>query len=257
MTNFESEFDIDDKIHGIIKSLKALKPIGTSVYDFAYLMKKLFNGDRTLRGMCNFYDLDERFHRDLLLFIMSLLIRSPANRSRYESYPSLVGLPPDEEVGKMNMLDSYRKAKDVCLSASLSNQYFIILRSGFSNFICGDGTLDWLSGSISGHALKGRAIIPLTPWICVYICTPMYMRRSPNWAVFNAAPWMVDWVNDIIQIYSREKLFYRYRPPKLSQAFKRREFLEHSKRSDAFLDMLDNLASMPRSSLFQISGLRW
>ncbi len=257
VTNFESEFDIDDKIHSVIKSLQALKPIGTSVSDFAYLIKKLFKRDRDLRDICRFYDLDQELHRDLLLLIMSLLIRSPANRFRYESYPGLIGLPPNEEVGKMNMMNAYRSAKDTCLYGSLSNQYFVILRAGFGNFICGDGALDWLSANVNGRSLNGRALIPLTPRICIYFCTPMSMRSSPNCAVLNAAPWMVDWINDITQTYSKDQLFYRYQRPKLTEAFKRGEFLAHGKRSDALLDMLDELAGIPRSNPYQISGVRW
>ncbi len=259
VNNFESEFDIDNKIHGILKSLKSMKPRGTNFSDFVDLIRKLFKqkGKKDLRNICRFYDLDENLHRDLLLLMMSLLIRSPASRSRYEAYPSLIGLPPNEDVGKMNMLQAYQSAKRICLSGSLSNRYFVIIRAGFKNFICGDGTLDWISGSIDINRLNGKALIPLTPRICIYFCTPMVMRSSPNCAVFTAPPWMVDWINDITQIYSKEQLFYRYQRPKLTEAFKRRQHLTHSQQSDYLIDMLDELAGIPKPSFFQISGVRW
>lgn len=117
-TNFENEFEIDNNVHTIIGSLQGLKPLGRTPSEFIGMIKLLFKRDRTLRDMCKFYQLDEQLHRKLLLFILSLLLRSPSNRSNYERYPETFGLPPDEEVGKINIAQNYKVAKKICESGS-------------------------------------------------------------------------------------------------------------------------------------------
>lgn len=121
-SNFENEFDVDSEVHDIVAGIRGLKPFGRTPSELFSLLKLIRKKDRTLRDMCKFYHLDEQLHRNLLLFIHSLLIRSPASRSRYESYPGMIGLPPDEEVGKGNMAQNYRIAKKLCLTGLISNQ---------------------------------------------------------------------------------------------------------------------------------------
>lgn len=245
-TNFEEEFDIDNEVHRIIPALEGMKPFGRTPKEFFALIKLLRKKDRSLRDMCKFYHLDEELHRNLLLFIHSLLIRSPGSRSRYEGYPGLVGLPPDEEVGKSNMLQNYRIAKRLCQKGLISNQYFVFMHSPLKKFIFGDGSLDWLTSGLVANRISGRALLPLTPHLCVYFCTPTSMIRTPNCASFSAALWMVDWVNEITQIYSRDRLFFLGKPPKITDAFRRREFLEHKEKTDALVDMLDEIAGVKK-----------
>lgn len=241
-SNFESEFDIDNEVHCVVASIRDLKPFGRTPSEFFSLLKLLRKKDRTLRDMCKFYHLDEQLHRNLLLLLHSLLIRSPANRSRYEGYSGMMGRPPDEEVGKVNMVQNYRIAKKLCSTGFVSNQYFVLLHSPLKKFIYGDGSLDWLTSGLIANRINGRALLPLTPHICVYFCTPMAMRTTPNCAALSAAPWMVDWINEITQIYSKDKIFFHGRPPKLIDAFRKKQFLEHTKKSDTLIDMLDEIA---------------
>ena len=242
--NFESEFDIDNEVHAIIAALNGLKPFGRTPSEFLALMRLLFKKDRALRDMCKFYHLEERLHRNLLLLLHSLLIRSPASRTSYESYPNMFGLPPDEEVGKANMDQNYRIAKKLCQTGVISNQYFVLLHSPLRKFICGDGSLDWLTNGLVANRINGRTLIPLTPHLCVYFCTPSVMRSTPNSASLSVAPWMVNWINEITQIYSRDKLFFLGSAPKLTEAFRQRQFLKHREKADALIDMLDEVAGI-------------
>ncbi|WP_461433600.1 hypothetical protein [Hoeflea alexandrii] len=242
-SNFESEFDVDNEVHDIVTGIRNLKPFGRTPSEFYTLLKLFLKKDRTLRDICKFYHLDEKLRRNLLLLMHSLLIRSPASRSKYEAYPSMMDLPPNEDVGKGNMLHSYRIAKKLCHTEQHSNQYFVLLHSPLRKFIFGDGSLDWLTGGLLGtNRISGRALLPLTPHICVYFCTPIAMGSTTNCASLSAPPWMVEWVNQITQIYSKEKLFFLGRPPKLIDAFRQRQFLEHSEKTDALIDMLDQVA---------------
>lgn len=254
-SNFENEFDIDSEVHKIVAGIRDLRPFGRAPSEFFALLQLLQKKDRTLRDMCRFYHLDEQLHRNLLLLLHSLLIRSPASRSRYEGYPRIFGLPPDEEVGKCNMAQNYRIAKKLCLTGRTSNQYFVLLHSPLKKFIFGDGNLDWLSSGLVANRINGRALVPLTPHICVYFCTPMAMRTMPNCASFYAAPWMVDWINQITQAYARDKIFFIGRPPKLIDAFRQRTFLEHKEKTDTLVEMLDEIAGNQRQNGLRSKGL--
>jgi hypothetical protein len=259
-TDFESNFEgvfqsADDGVPNVIKALLKLKPFGRTPAEFLKVLKLLLKKDRSLKDICNYYDLEEDIQRQLLLILFSLLIRSPGNRFRYEGFPEMIGLPRDEEVGKMNMSQQYRIAKKLCEDGYLTNQYFVFIHSPLKKFLFGDGNLDWLTSSLVGNRIDGRALVPLTPHLCVYLCTPRAMMASPNCASLNAAPWMVDWINHIVQIYSRDKLFFHGKPPQLSEEFKQRQFLEHTRKTDELVDMLDDIAGIEKPSWFPGIGL--
>ncbi|GLQ58063.1 hypothetical protein GCM10010862_53220 [Devosia nitrariae] len=57
---------------------------------------------------------------------------------------------------------------------------------------------------------------------------------------------MVDQINEIVQIYSRDKLFFLGRKPQLTNEFSKRQFLEHADYSVDLLDMFDEIAE-PKS----------
>lgn len=245
--NFEDDFDIDNEVHRVIPALQGMKPLGRTPKELFTLIKVLSKNDRSLRDLCKFYHLEEELHRNLLLLFHSLLIRSPGNRSRYEGCPRMIDLPPDEEAGKGNMVQNYRIAKKICQQGPISNQYFVLLHSPLKKFIFGDGSLDWLTSGLLANRISGRALLPLTPHLCVYFCTPTSMRSTPNCASLSVAPWMVSWVNDITQIYSKERLFFLGRPPKITDAFRQHQFLEHKEKKDALIDMLDEIAGIRKN----------
>lgn len=240
--NFENEFDIDGEIHNIILSLKGIRPLGSNVKEFFSILMLGNKNKSTLKALCKFYSLNESLHRNLLLLILSLMIRSPRRRSIYGRYPELIGMPANEEVGKANMRQDYLAVKKICQKGLLSNQYFIFMHSPRKKFIFGDGNLDWIS--LSGSRIYGRALLPLTPHLCIYFCAPMMMRTAPNCASLYIASWMVEWINDITQIYSKDRLFFNGSPPILSDAFRQREFLEHAERTDRLINMLDEIAGI-------------
>ena len=257
-TNFEVEFSrADDAVPKIVETLLDLKPLGRTPTEFFSLMRLILKRDRHLRDMCKFYHLDEGVHRSLLLVLCSLVIRSPGNRNRYENYPAIMGLPPDEEVGKGNMSSKFQVAKKLCETGLISNQYFVLIHSPLKRFIFGDGNLDWLTEQLVVNRIDGRALVPLTPHLCVYFCTPRSMRAIPNCASFSAATWMVELINDIVQIYLRDKLFFLGKPPVLTEVFRRRQFLEHKQKTDELIDMLDEVSGIKKADRYLALGPRF
>lgn len=245
-TNFECEFDIDNEVHRIIEKLNNLRPSKSAPSAVQSLLNSISKRDRTLAETCAIHHMEEHASRDLLLLVYSLLIRSPSNRWKWENFPAQFGLPVSESVGKANMRQSYLLAKRLCQKGGITNRFFVVLHSDHKRFVCGDGYLDWLSGSLQINRVSGRALIPLTPNLCVYVCTPISMRTNRNCAALRAPPWMVNKVNEITQIYSRDQLFFLGNKPRLTEHFLKREFLEHSNYRVDLLDQLDEIAQ-PKS----------
>ncbi len=222
-TNFEEQFSIDVKVHDLIEALNGLVPDGHE------------------EGKYGHFKIGERFNRQLTLFILSLTIRSPSQRHIYEHYPESFNLPPDENVGKANMNLQYGVARRLCETSSVSNRHFSLLHSEEPRFICGDGCLDCLSAGLLANRVNGRALIALTPHLCVYINTPMMMRSDRNCTAIRATRSMIKRANAITQIYSKKKLFFLGNPPELTADFRRGEHLQHATFSDSLLNEVDEL----------------
>ena len=81
------------------------------------------------------------------------------------------------------------------------------------------------------------------------------MRSSPNCASISVAPWIVERVNEITQIYSKDKLFYQGKAPKLTEHFRKGEFLAHAQKTDYLIDMLNEIAGIKKPNELINSGL--
>ncbi|MFT6533046.1 MAG: hypothetical protein ACJASC_002604 [Limimaricola cinnabarinus] len=255
-TNFEDYFDIDNEVHKVIYRIRNFKPLGQTPREFLALLHLFLKNNRDLRDVCKYYHLDESTRRQLLLLVYSLLIRSPANRARYEKYGSKFGLPADEETGKGNMLNNYRIAKEICEKSPSPNQYFVLIHSPIKKFVFGDGSLDWLTYSLASSQIRGRALIPLTPNLCVYVCTPSIMRTNQNLASLTAAKWMVDRINEITQIRSRDKIFFLGKPPQIIDAFSSSQFLSLERTQGDLIDLLDEVAGNSGHRTIKVSDRR-
>lgn len=247
-TNFEPDFErADDSINAVLSSLAQYKAKGgTSFWEFLAFMSLLFKRDRKFRDICQYYEMDSRLTSSLALLICSLLIRLPARRHVYEQVSQWVGLPPDPNIGKMNMRQFFHTASRAIENGASASMFFVLIRSPWREFVYGDGVLDWMSDSLSSMHIHGRALLPLTPNLCVYVCTPMVRHGKYNCASFYAGSWIVDAVNEFTQIYSRDLLFFRSMKPKLTDHFKRGQFLTHEVKKDSFFDMLDDVVSQGR-----------
>ena len=252
-TNFEPDFErADDSINAVLSSLEQYKAKGgSSFWDFLKLMSLLSKRDRTLRDMCRYHELDSQLAAAAALLIVSLLIRLPARRHVYEGVSQWVGLPPDPNIGKMNMRQFFHIARDAIEKGAASRMFFVLIRSPLREFIYGDGVLDWMSDSFASLQIRGRALLPLTPKLCVYVCTPSVRFGRHNCASFYAAPWMVDAINEMTQIYSKDFLFFRSKPPVLTEHFKSEQFLSHELQRDDLLELLDDVARGGRVGRFE------
>ena len=181
-TNFEDEFQIDNYMHEIISRIRKMVPPDEVFFTSDENHKPFGQDARSGDGAVCFNHVEETLHRKILEFLLSLLIRSPAKRERYNSAPQLIGLPPAEEVGKANMISAFNTAQNLCRKGSVRNQFFVLLHSPSAQFVFGDGCLVCMTDSVTANRLEGKALVPLTPGICVYVCTPLKMNALSNCA---------------------------------------------------------------------------
>lgn len=234
--SFEGQFSIDTKVHNIVELLIELVPDGHA------------------HGALKHFHIADKTNRDLTLFILSLLIRSPSQRHIYERYPTMVNLPPNENIGKANMKQQYGIARCLSESGIVGNRHFTLLHSEEPAFIYGDGCLDWLSGNLMENRISGRALIALTPHLCVYLSTPTMMRSDRNCAAIRATTSMIKKASALTQIYAKEKLFYVGAAPELTADFRRNQFLQHATFTDPWFDELDELTGHSRRTAGILAG---
>ncbi len=222
--NFEPEFDAaDDSIHRVTMGCIRL----FSLSKFARLIWRATRSRMTRRtGIEDFSEslsIEPVFRRELINLCISLLIRSPANRYKLERTGASFGLPPNEEVGKMNMKIQVDGMLRHYNDGFRGNTFPLIIHSQVKEFIYGDGLLDGISSSLGSAFLRGHALVPLTPHICILLATPYSIRSNQNAQILFAPRWLVDHINLITQVYSKTQIFYASRAPSLSEEFKANE----------------------------------
>lgn len=222
--NFESEFDAaDDSIHRVAMGcirLFSLSKFARFIWRAARSRMKRRTG---IEDFSESLSIDPVFRRELINLCISLLIRSPANRYKLERTGASFGLPPNEEVGKMNMKIQVDGMLRHYSDGFRGNIFSMIIYSQVKEFVYGDGLLDGISSSLGSAFLQGHALIPLTPHICILLATPHSIRNNQNARILFAPPWLVDHINSITQVYSKSQLFYASKAPKISDDFKKNE----------------------------------
>ena len=78
-SNFEDEFDIDNEVHKLVSIVRDLSPGGVRRSKFSSAIQSLRQQDRDLSKFVKVHHIEERSSRELLLFLMSLVIRSPSS----------------------------------------------------------------------------------------------------------------------------------------------------------------------------------
>lgn len=186
----------------------------------------------------------------LVLLCFSLLIRSPAFRYRHSQAGEAFGLGYNEETGKANISHFWSHAKDIDLTKCNLGK-LLLLQSDEAEFCFGDGLYDTVftrplgwryQGTQLVADLVGEALVPLLPNLCAYLCFKRNgLGTTTHLVQVNAAS--VTGVNDLTQIYSKERLFFRKLPPALTAEYRRGEYSSVSQKSLPLITELRGIAT--------------
>ncbi len=157
--------------------------------------------------------------------LVSLAVRSPHFRHRIlrTALDALNNVPKERHkilIGA-NVMQAYRRL----IGNNLGRGKFLVLFSRSKEFIFGDG---FYSHNLTSMSSGCRILVPLTPLIAVLYILPGAYMVNPRLVTQEAIDEVIPIINETVQVYSKECLFYRFERPFLSEHFLRREHLYYS-----------------------------
>ena len=178
--------------------------------------------------------------RQLSECLASLIVRSPGSRNNIrmtvEYYRQRFGMKnfqADKSIIAANMRSCY----DVFVRVIDAAGKFLVLITDAQEFICGDGFLHNFPSS-GDRPLNPRCVVPLLPTITVLFVSPLIFRTHPELMTLRLGKEEVVFFNNIVQIYSRDHIFYRNDKPKIIDQFGEREFFQFEYHQEEWLDGL-------------------
>lgn len=244
--NFEDEFRAaDEAIHRVAKGCMRLFSLSRFFKVLVRTARQRLKRRTGIEDFSEYITLDPKFRVELINLCLSLLIRSPANRYKLERTGASFGLPANEELGKINMKTQVDGLQRHFTAGFTGNVFPLIIYSERTEFIYGDGLLDGMSSSFGNSVLRGHALIPLTPHICVLLATPFAVRGNREARTLFAPSWLVEQINEITQVYSRSLVFYASRKPHIYDHFSRNEHLSYKGHMNETVRSLVDLCGEP------------
>lgn len=178
----------------------------------------------------------DQFMKEMGLTLASLIVRSPSNRNKVaktaEYYQGRMGFSTPK--ADKNLINMNLAHKLEYITRNFHGGKYVIAFSDEAEFIFGDGFYTNMSNeSILGH---GKTVMPITPVALAIYSHPTSYFTHPRLMTIRLEKEEVHRFNELVQIYSKDQLFYRSERPKLSDAYKRGEFLEFKYHKVPWLD---------------------
>lgn len=171
--------------------------------------------------------------------ILSLIIRSPRYRNNQSDFvESLRGELPKKELKTIVAANLNQKYGNL-VEQSKGVGKFVALYAQKAEFIFGDGVYSNINAVTEGlHGLK--VAVPLTPEVAVLWSSPMASRDDPRLIGSYATDEMVHKINDSVQVYSKESLFFRTNPPRILEAFSMGQHRVYTARNDPVGELVES-----------------
>lgn len=151
--------------------------------------------------------------------IISLIIRSPRYRNAQSSFVESFRGELDKSENKRLIAANIHQKYRMLVDGSKGIGKFSILYSHDSEFIFGDGFYSNVNATTERlHGL--RVVIPMTPQVAVVWCSPIAYRSTPKVIGVHVPPETVREINESVQVFSKDYLFYRSQEPDLIEDFK-------------------------------------
>lgn len=171
--------------------------------------------------------------------IASLIVRSPAFRNlmRLTADSGRGGLPYGSATEAYSLIASNIANEYRRISRALqSGGKILIMYSESSEFIFGEGFLHNLGGG--GISANAKFLVPLTPNMAVAFTSPLVYFTPPDAVITFLSASDVRKCNEIVQVYSKDYVYFREKRPALIPQFAVRQFLECTYHQHPWLDEL-------------------
>lgn len=177
--------------------------------------------------------------------LASLIVRGPRSRHSIKitikSYLGVDGID-DHSINKTLIAANMHANQEAVSRTIAGGGKFVALISEDAEFIYGDGFLHNFPTGID-RPIAARCVIPILPSVSILFSQPLSYRTQPELIAMALRPNEVRFLNDTIQIYSCERIFFRNQKPKLISDFTRREHMEFTHHAHPWLDQLIDAAA--------------
>jgi hypothetical protein len=162
--------------------------------------------------------------RMLVEGIVSLAVRSPMNREACVSTAEhLRGTLPERERNRIIAANMQHAQVTLVRKIGLRGK-FVLIYSEQKEFIFGDGF--YHSGvSMPDTSSMPCILVPLTPRVSCLYYSPLRYSTEPMLSLLSITGEEASTLNDVVQIYSRNALFYRNERPDIIDAFRQGKHL--------------------------------
>ena len=186
---------------------------------------------------------------DLIECVVSLAIRSPKNREAAVAWAEqLRGPLPSKERNRLigaNMRNDMANA----VKSLGGRGKFVAIFSPEREFIFGDGFFHTIR-SPANSVSDAKIFVPLTPSLAVLYVRPMSYRTLPRILTLVVTPDETDALNDAVQVYARDKIFFRSQQPSLLEHFTQGKHLRYSDYRNPVDQLIDSIPGIDRPSRF-------
>ena len=86
--------------------------------------------------------------------------------------------------------------------------------------------------------MSPRCVVPLLPSVTVMFVKPLMFRTKPELMTIRLRKNEVEFFNEVVQIYSRDHIFFRNDKPRIIDGFSKREHLQFEYHQHEWLDNL-------------------
>lgn len=150
---------------------------------------------------------------------VSLAVRGPMNREASVAIAEHVRGPIKTSERNALIGLNMRNSQRVVADNIGSRGKFVAIYSQNREFVFGDGFFHNVrNAQMAPHAPK--LLVPLTPRISVLVCRPTRYMVEPRLSTLVLDDHEVDILNQAVQVYSKNAIYFRSEPPAVHEAFR-------------------------------------
>lgn len=230
--NFESEFQrADDNFPAVIDWLDTLDRAAPPF-------------ERSIKDRITVVGSSDEQYALLLECIVSLVVRSPKHREAAvglaERLRGPLGQRERNSLIGANMRHSQRNAVKELGGRGKA----MVIFSAEREFIFGDGFYHNFNVPVQ-HLHNPKMLVPITPWLALLFARPSSYRTDPRLVTLAASASEVDALNNAVQVYARNAIFYRSERPKITAAFAQGKHLIFKDHRNSVDQLIHHIPGVP------------
>lgn len=181
--------------------------------------------------------------------IVSLAVRSPKTRQNAVGLAERFRGPIPERERNTLIGMNLRNCQKTLVNSIGTRGKFAALYSPDREFIYGDGFFHNISAP-SMNALSTKMLVPITPRISVLFARPVAYTTEPRLSTIVVSDQEAQLLNEAVQVYAKEALFFRSDRPALIDAFRQNRFLVYSDPRNSIDTLIDEMPGVQTRSLW-------